>query len=381
MRVLHLNSGNIYGGVETFLATVAREADAAPYMESEFALCFEGRLSAELDECGRSPHLLGNVRLSRPLTVLRARRALAGLLQRGSFDVVVCHQPWTCVVFASVIRTARLPIVLWVHMAGDGRHWLDRLCRLTRPDRVVGNSQFTAGAVSRWLSGARVEYVYAPLSLPRTSPTLAERADIRRTLETAEANVVLIQVSRLDALKGHRVLLAALGQLRDVAGWTCWIVGGAQRPAEVAYLRELRNLAHDHGIAERVRFVGERNDVPRVLSAADIYCQANTEPEGFGLTFVEAMQAGLPVVTSGIGGACEVVDGSCGILTPPGDVAALSRALRRLIVDRDFKERLGAEARRRPETLCHAPRQLHMMHAVLASVAAAPLATGHSAEA
>ena len=53
--------------------------------------------------------------------------------------------------------------------------------------------------------------------------------------------------------------------------------------------------------------------MPALLAAADLFCQPNTAPEPFGLSLVEALQAGLPVVTSGIGGACEIVDASCGV--------------------------------------------------------------------
>ena len=109
MRVLHVTSGNMYGGVETFLATLAREAAAAPEMESEFAVCFEGRCSEELASLGHVPHLLGRVRLSRPHTLLRARRALRGAAAPQRYDVVVCHQPWTYVVFGSVARRAGAP--------------------------------------------------------------------------------------------------------------------------------------------------------------------------------------------------------------------------------------------------------------------------------
>ena len=364
MRVLHVGGGNMYGGVETFLTTLAREAHAAPGMEPRFALCFEGRLSAELEALHRTPHLLGPARLSRPWTMLRARRELRNLLRREPCDVVVCHQPWTCVLFASVIRAAGLPVVLWVHMASRGRHWLERLCRLTSPDAAICNSRFTAGLVATWLPRAKVEHCPVPVS-PQTSDGVGREA-IRRGLGTPDRDVVVVQVSRLEALKGHRVLLAALGQLRGLAGWTCWIVGGVQRPDEAAYLSALQQLAVEQGISGRVRFVGERRDVAQILGAANIYCQPNTEPEGFGLTFVEAMHAGLPVVTSGIGGACEIVDESCGVLTPPGDIPALSSALDRLIVDRELNARLGTEARRRSESLCDVPRQMRRIQTVLA---------------
>ena len=68
-----------------------------------------------------------------------------------------------------------------------------------------------------------------------------------------------------------------------------------------------------------MRFLGQREDVPRLMAAADVFCQPNTGPEPFGIVLVEALYAGLPVVTSGFGGAAEIVDQTCGVLTAPGD--------------------------------------------------------------
>jgi glycosyltransferase involved in cell wall biosynthesis len=372
MRVLHVTSGNMYGGVETFLATLARESATVPEMETEFGVCFEGRCSQELASLGHVPHVLGRVRLSRPDTLLRARRALTALLRRSVFDVVVCHQPWTYIVFGGVARRARRPAVLWVHMAGDGQHWLERLTRMVqRPDLAVCNSHFSAARLSQWMSGANVEHVYCPVSTPEASVAGDDRTKIRHALDTPQSDIVVVQVSRLEAWKGQHALLEALSHLRDVPGWSCWIVGGAQRPSEVAYQRQLETIARDGGIADRVRFTGERADVPRLLAAADLFCQPNTSPEPFGLSLVEAMHAGLPVVTSSIGGACEIVDASCGVLTPPGDSRALSSALKRLVTDPDLRASLGAAARRRPGVLCDAPRQMRRIHQVLSSVAAA----------
>jgi glycosyltransferase involved in cell wall biosynthesis len=120
-----------------------------------------------------------------------------------------------------------------------------------------------------------------------------------------------------------------------------------------------------------VRFLGQRSDVPRLLAGADLFCQPNTAPEPFGISLVEALQAGLPVVTSGVGGACEIVDASCGLLTPPGDSTALADALKRLVIDRELRVRLGAGARCRPAVLCDASRQMRRIHQVLSSVSAA----------
>jgi len=93
MRVLHTHSGNMYGGVETLLSTLTRYRDLCPAMESHYALCFEGRLSDELTTATAPVHLLGNVRVRQPLTVLRARRGLGDLLRHGLVAISLrpCH--------------------------------------------------------------------------------------------------------------------------------------------------------------------------------------------------------------------------------------------------------------------------------------------------
>jgi glycosyltransferase involved in cell wall biosynthesis len=72
---------------------------------------------------------------------------------------------------------------------------------------------------------------------------------------------------------------------------------------EAPYLQSPKNLAADLQISDRIRFVGQRSDVPRLLAAADVFCQPDSGPEPFGIVSVEALYAGLPVVATAIGGA------------------------------------------------------------------------------
>src|SRR4029077_9761733 len=97
-------------------------------------------------------------------------------------------------------------------------------------------------------------------------------------------------------------------RLSDLPSWQCWFVGGAQQASERRYLEEIKRTALRLGIAERVRFLGQRSDVQGLMAAADIYCQPNTSPDSFGITFVEALLNQLPVVTTAMGGALEIVD-------------------------------------------------------------------------
>jgi len=377
MRVLHLHSGNLYGGVETMLLALARERGAVPDMAPVFTLCFEGRLAGALRLVGSEPEVLGPVRLSRPHTVWRARRSLAAYLRQQAFDVAVCHQAWPYAIFDPTLRHAGLPRVLWQHTVSDGRRWLDRWASSHAPDLLVCNSQFTARAQAPQFPGTPCEWVHPPLSL-NAVPALDRdrREQIRSQWQTPLGHVVVVQVGRFEPLKGHLTALQALATLRHLGDWTYWIVGGPQRPSDARYLRELGAAADRLGLAGRIRFLGERDDVPLLLGAADVYCQPNVQPEAFGLALVEALDAGLPVVTSGIGGACEIVDASCGILTPPGDSEAVARALRAVIADADLRARLGAAARHRPAALCHPPRQMQRIREILSSVVGAPARVG-----
>ncbi len=105
---------------------------------------------------------------------------------------------------------------------------------------------------------------------------------------------------------------------------------GRTRSSIWHYLRrEVTALA----LEPRVRFLGERRDVPCVMRAADILCQPNEEPEPFGVVLAEALLSGLPVVTTDAGGAREIVSDACGRLVPAGDLEALTRTLGNLIED------------------------------------------------
>ena len=330
------------------------------------ALCFDGQIASELRSHEVPVILLGEVRLRRPDSVWRARGALTGALERNRYDAVVCHQAWPHAIFGPAVASAGIPLVLWVHTAGDGRHWLDRLARRVRPDTVVCNSRYTA---SRVVSSAPVEVVYYPRPAQQDRSDDCDRHAIRCELNTPPDDVVIIQVSRMEELKGHRVCLDALSRLKERPGWTCWQVGGAQRPAEEKYELSLRTQAARLGIADRIRFAGHRSDVQRLLGAADVFCQPNILPDAFGLTFVEALAAGVPVVTSAIGGAPEIVDATCGLLVEAGDPASLAAALDRLMTDEPLRRSLAERGPERARLLCDPARQMPRIAALLENAA------------
>jgi glycosyltransferase involved in cell wall biosynthesis len=376
VKILHLYAGNLFGGVEAYLITLAKCRHLAPRMEPHFALCFPGRLRDELSATGVPVHDLGPVRFSRPWTLLRARRRLRRLLREQPFAAVVTHACWSHTAFAPVVRKAGVRLVNAVHDVLTGGNWIERWAAGTPPDLVITNSRFTAGPAGvlfgrmrisltakiypRFTAGPAAELV--PLSpvevsyLPVPAPDIPDRDAVRRVvraeLGTPADAVVILQTSRLERWKGQGIHVEALARLKDLPGWEAWFAGGAQKAGEAEYLDELKLTARRAGIADRVRFLGQRSDVPRLMAAANVYCQPNTGPEPFGVAFVEALYSGLPTVGSASGGTVEIVTDSCGVLTPPGDAAAVADALAELIRDPLRRRKLGDSGPARAADLC-----------------------------
>ena len=372
MKVLHCVAGNLYGGVEALLATQARHRDLVPGLQPEFAVCFEGRLMDQLRDSGAPVHHLGAVRFSRPWTILAARRRLRSILNARRPDVLVSHGAWPYALFAPVAKRMGRPVVFWMHDIAGGTHWLDRLSGHIRPDLILANSQHTSESVFRLFPGRTAEVLYCPVEPPEPIDRPLARAQVRSDLNTAPDSIALVIACRLERWKGHTLLLDALGRLRDRPDWTLWIAGGVQRPHEQVYLDELKAQAQRLGLSDRVRWLGQRSDIRRLLASADLHCQPNIGPEPFGITFIEALYAALPVVSTRLGGASEIVDDSCGVLVEPDRPDALADALTALFDDPARRARLGASGPARAAQLSDPTRVLSRLSALLEDLAGTP---------
>lgn len=166
-----------------------------------------------------------------------------------------------------------------------------------------------------------------------------ERGGVRAELGIAETVPVLAVVGRLHEAKGHADLFAALEEVRhETRDFRCLVIGsGDLREALEADVRQ-------RGLTEQVRFLGQRADVPRLLAASDAMV-IPSRWEGLPIALLEAMAMRRAVVATAVGGIPDVIaDGENGLLVPPGDRAALARALARLLGDADLRRRLGTAA-------------------------------------
>ena len=362
MRLLHLHSGNLYGGIETMLVTTARARVNSASIA--FALCFDGRLRQELESAGAECALLGEARFSRPASVRRARLALKALLASNRPDVVALHGPWAQGMFGRTLHRAGVPFVLFVH--GPLHGWVQRLGQRWPPAALICNSEHTRAGVPRAYADVPSRVIQYPLAMPPLF-TADDRKQVRQILGTAVDDVVIVQASRFEPWKGHATHIRALSRIVDLPGWTLWLIGGAQRPEEATYVAGLKELSRQLGVDNRIRFAGEQADPARFMAAADIYCQPNAGPEPFGLAYVEALAAGLPVVASDLGGVREIVDSTTGRLLRAGDEGALADTLAELIRSAPLRRQLGLAGPPRAAALCDVPRQVSAMNAFIAS--------------
>ena len=353
-RVLHLGSGAVYGGVEAFLVSVA---SGSILTRPEFALSSAGRLLDELEATGRPVHLLPGSRLSRPRKVWKARRELSRILTANPCSLAVSHSGWTQILFGPVLRRHRIPLVVWIHSVDTDRPWIEGIARRHPPVRVLMASRYLDTLTRDWYPGIPRQTIPYPVK-PSVPIPAEKREEIRREFGVVPGETVILISCRFEPWKGHEQLLQALGILRDQPGWKLWIAGGAQGPGEKERVTHLQELIPSLGLGGRIRFLGQRSDVPTLLQASDLHCQPNPSPEPFGIAYVEALYAGIPVVSTAIGGAQEIVDESCGVLVPPNEAEALAAALRALIQDPARRHTLGAAAPARARLLCDPARQI-----------------------
>jgi glycosyltransferase involved in cell wall biosynthesis len=357
VRVLHVSGGQVYGGIERMLATLAATPSGA--VTQQFAVPPAGRLWRELQDLGAGPLALPWARASRPLSVVSARRGFARLLSAVKPDAAVFHGSWSHAIFASVARAHGALVAFWQHTPIMNPHWPDRWASWTAPDVLIANSRFTATALAFPRAAAHV--IYCAVPSPSAITAESRRAG-RAALGATDADLVVFLAARLEMTKGHQVLVDA-ARLLDRRDVTIWIAGGVQREEERPYLDQL--TASAAGLRTRIALLGEREDVPALMQLADLYCQPNLVPEPFGIAIAEAMRAGLPCVVSNAGGAAELVDETCGIVTEPGDTAGVAAAIGRLAADPAARAAMGRAAASRAALLTDPAGRLADMAAAL----------------
>lgn len=168
------------------------------------------------------------------------------------------------------------------------------------------------------------------------------RQDLKHKLKIAPGAPVVGIIARLSLVKGHAFLIEAMPEVvKEFSAARLLIVGdGKSKDALLA----LRRLAEKLKVAENITFLPRVLDTSLMLSILDIFVMPSLQ-EGLGLSVMEAMAMSVPVIASAVGGIPDLIkDNRTGILVPPGDSSALSRAIVRLLENRDLRGELSKNA-------------------------------------
>jgi glycosyltransferase involved in cell wall biosynthesis len=176
------------------------------------------------------------------------------------------------------------------------------------------------------------------------------RAAVRAELAVDPDDVLVVMVGNIRSWKGQSVVVEALALLPDqIRRRVQMRFVGAESALDAEYRRSLDARISACDLADRVRFLGPRNDVPALYAAADLALHASIIPEPFGLVVPEAMVHGTPVIASRFGGPGEVITPACGRLFDPSHPAELAAHLIEMVANPDLRRALGQEAARRVE--------------------------------
>jgi glycosyltransferase involved in cell wall biosynthesis len=245
------------------------------------------------------------------------------------------------------------PAVFHLHDILDGSHFSRAAIRLivaaaNRVDVVIANSRATAEAFAAAGGRTRVEVIPNGFD-PRIQASPGEAARVRGELGAGDRCVAAI-FGRLARWKGQHVLIEAAALRPNLE---VWIVGDALFTSDDRdYAEGLRRQAAEAKVADRVRFLGFRDDVPALMRATDVVVSCSTAAEPFGRVLVEAMRAGRPVIATALGGPLEIVDpGKTGLLVPPSDKIRLAEALALLEESPTKRNEMGKNGRTRADNL------------------------------
>ncbi len=343
-RVLFLDHTGALGGAELYLLDVAR-----PYRATSRVLLFEtGPFKERLEDAGIPVEVL-----PAPAAVLdvqkasgwrSALRAVPGLVRltgqvarrARDYDLVFANSQKAMLVAGLAGMLARRPVVWSLHdmLTADHFSALNRCVAVTGAnglvDRVIANSRATQSAFQQ--SGGQVDQttvVYNGIdAAPFEAVAPADLEALHEELDCSGAPL-LGAFGRLAPWKGQHVVLEALPDLPDAHAL---LVGDTLFRGDEPYEETLRRTARRLNVADRVHFLGFRDDIPRLMTFVDLVLHTSVAPEPFGRVIVEGMLAGTPVIATRAGGPVEIVrEPDTGVLVPPGDPQALAAAVEDLL--------------------------------------------------
>ena len=278
----------------------------------------------------------------------RALFKLVSLLRRWQPDIVHSHMVHANLLGRIArIFTPRVVLISTAHNIDEGGRAREIAYRIT--DRLASiTTNVSQAAVDRYIEvGAaprdRIRFIPNGVDTAAFSPDDEGQLALREQLGVADDEFVWLAIGRLEEAKDYPNMLQAFAAAKHEKA-KLMIAG--RGPLD----ESLKELAKQLGLDEQVRFLGVRDDIPRLMNAADAYLMSSAW-EGMPIVLLEAASTGLPIVTTDVGGNREVVlDGVSGFLVESGDSASLADRMQRVMeMPLNDRKRMGDEGRKHIE--------------------------------
>lgn len=342
MVIAHVLSSFDLGGQERIALDLARQQVAAGERVVAISLATgpAGVLAGAFHQAGARVHRVPKGEGVDVSLVLR----LAACLRREGADIVHTHNPHALVYGAPAGKLARALVVHSKHGVNPDstRRRLIRRGAAALVDCFVAVTPALAEVARQRHECAhdRLRVVPNGIDVSRFAHSARARREVRAELAIAPDAWVVGTVGRLAPEKNQRLLLDALALLPAPPAHAVIVGDGPERPALVARIAA-------QGLGSRVHLAGARDDVPRVLSAFDVFA-LTSRSEGLPLVVLEAMASALPVVATSVGGMADLVQhADTGLLVADDDAPAFAESLDQLRADRALADRLSTAGHER----------------------------------
>ena len=276
-------------------------------------------------------------------------RQFVKFLKRERIDILHAHMTRAALASVPLARWAGVPVVVqtshgreaWRRSWPSRQFWIDRrIAAWTDVTIAVSESTRSYLVAEKKLDPGKIVVIPNGRSMAECQMEPATAARLRAELGLVRGRVVLGVFGRLEEQKGHKFFLEALPTISGRVGTiTALLVGnGSLRSA-------LERQTEDLGLKGKVIFTGHRYDARHLMALCDLIVLPSLY-EGMPLVPIEAAALGKAVVATSVDGTLEVIkDGVTGLLVPPRDPARLCEAITRLILDPNFRDALGKNAR------------------------------------
>jgi glycosyltransferase involved in cell wall biosynthesis len=348
-RILYVIGGGEFGGAEQHLIGLVKTLNPAEWLP-HIAVFYEGEFAERL----RQLQIPVTVLTPTDLASLGGMTALRQLIRQFQPAILHTHGVRANLLGRLANKAEGFPakLVTTVHSVlklDYPKFWkrflFERFERWTwrYVDRFILVSRaMKQDFLNNGLPEGRVTVIHNAIQLPEQPPVRPEFSNLRDELGLPQETVLVGTVARLHPVKGHTYLIQAVKQLETKypAVHYVWIGGGDLQ-------RQLKEEVEQAGLTNRILFLGVRQDVPELLPQLDLFVLPSIS-EGLSVAILEALLAGVPVVTTAVGGSPEVVDeGRDGLLVPAKNPDALSRAIEQALSDPEARKQMGQEGQQK----------------------------------